>query len=491
MLVNNPKSICVVGGGTAGFVAALILKSRFPNKKIDIIRSSKIGIIGVGEGSTEHWAEFINFIGVNPKEVIKECDATLKSGIMFQNWTADGGDYLHSIQDDYSSKEGMYNLVYAKLIGEGKSSKDLGTKLIWDNLINQWFLKHEDQLPTRQFHFNTNSLNRWLEKTADRFGINIYDDIINDVVLNDKGISSIKSNTRDYNYDFYIDSTGFKRLLIGKLGAKWQSYSKYLKMNSAIVFPTPDTDNYNEWTIARAMDAGWMFRIPTYGRWGNGYIFNDQYTDAEKAKKEVEEYLGHEVDVRNQFSFDPGAIDKPWIDNCVAIGLSGSFVEPLEATSIGTSIQQSFLLMHKLVNYNDKVIKDYNKSVNDILTNIRDFVILHYITDRKDTPFWKDLQGFELPETLKENIEMWKHKMPVREDFSNLSRYILFHEEHHLFVMHGLKLFNTESIRKEFEELPIELKLKADKIVNSTILKDETVPTMTHKEYLRAIRNAK
>ena len=491
MLLKNPKSICIVGGGTAGFVAALILKKRFPNKQIDIIRSSKIGIIGVGEGSTEHWSEFIKFIGVDPAEIVKECDATLKSGIMFQNWRADGGDYLHSIQDDYAYKEGMYNFVYAKLISEGKDSKSLGTKLIWDNLVNQWFLKHPDQIPTRQFHFNTNSLNRWLEKTADKFGVKIYDDIITDVVIDEHGVSTIKSDNREYKYDFYIDSTGFKRLLIGKLGAKWQSYSKYLKMNSAIVFPTSDTDNYNEWTIARAMDAGWMFRIPTYGRWGNGYIYNSDYTDVDSARQEVESYLGHDVEIRNQFTFDPGAIDTPWIDNCVAIGLSGSFVEPLEATSIGTSIQQAFLLMHKLVNYNETVIKDYNKSVNDILTNIRDFVILHYITDKKNTPFWKDLQGFELPDTLKEKIEIWKHKMPVREDFSNLSRYILFHEEHHLFVLHGLNLFNIESIKEEYESLSLDFKLKADRIVRETILKDETVPTLTHKEYLRAIRNAR
>ena len=486
MTCKNPKSICIVGGGTAGFVTALILKKRFPDRKIDLIRSSKIGIIGVGEGSTEHWADFIDFIDVDFKEVISQCDATLKSGIMFQNWADE--DYLHCIHDDYSSTNAMYSLLYGKLIGEGKSSKHLSSKLNWDNEVNAWFLKHKNDFVTRQYHFNTNSLNIWLENKAKEFGIELFDDIIEDITLDENNnISTIKGK-REYKYDFYIDSTGFKRLLIGKLGAKWNSYSEYLKMNSAIVFQTPDTENYNMWTIARAMDSGWMFRIPTWGRWGNGYIFDKNYITPEQAKKEVEDYLGHEIEVRNQFEFDPGAIDTPWVNNCCAVGLSASFVEPLEATSIGTSIQQAFLLMHKLVNYNDVVIKEYNESVNDILTNIRDFVILHYITNKENSQFWKDLKGFKLPDSLKQKLTMWKHKIPVREDFSKVSRYVLFTEQHHIFILNGLSLFDVKSIKEEFEALPITLKIKADEMVRNNIIKDETVPKITHKQYLREIR---
>ena len=130
---------------------------------------------------------------------------------------------------------------------------------------------------------------------------------------------------------------------MSKLGAKWNSYNKYLKMNEAIAFQTEDTDNYNTYTLARAMDYGWMWRIPVYGRWGNGYIFNNEYINAGQAKKEVEKLLGREINVARNIKFDPGSLDRVWIKNCLAVGLSANFVEPLEATSIYFHFQTSLI----------------------------------------------------------------------------------------------------------------------------------------------------
>jgi tryptophan halogenase len=323
-------------------------------------------------------------------------------------------------------------------------------------------------------------------------GIGIIDDEILDVNLdNSGGIDNLVGEYNKYKYDFYVDSTGFKRILISKLGAKWQSYSKFLKANSAISFQTPDTDNYNIWTLAKTMKAGWLFRLPVWGRHGNGYIFNSDYISEEEAKIEVEKYFGHNIEINKTFKFDPGALDKVWIKNCCAIGLSASFVEPMEASSIGTSIQQSFLLMHRLANYDELTIDRYNKSVNTILDNIRDFVALHYITNKKDTEFWKDVAEMPIPDTLADRLEIWKHKLPIGEDFKSQSDYSLFKEHNFTMVLQGLGLFNADSIKKEYNALESSVHIHADKLLTNIRHYEKTMPAVTHKEYIKKIRESK
>lgn len=487
-MVKTPKSIAVVGGGTAGYVSALILKKRFPSINISVISSSKIGIIGVGEGSTEHWKTFLNFIEVDHKEIIRECGSTCKSGIMFQDWTPK--PYLHSIQEEYNHRFGQYPFFYARQISKGSDSTELSSPILWKNQVNRWFLDNLDRCPTNQFHFNTQLLNSWLIKKSREFGISIYDDEISNFDINEQGnITTLYGTKNKYDFDFYIDSTGFKRLLISRLGAKWVSFKKYLKMKSAIVFPTDDEPNYNIWTLSKAMDNGWMFRIPTWGRYGNGYIYDSDYITADSAKQEVDGYFGRDIEVAKSISFDPGCLDKVWINNCMAIGLSSSFVEPLEASSIGTSIQQSFLLMYRLINYDQTVIDTYNKECYNILENIRDFIVLHYMVKKDNSLFWNDIQQLEIPDKLKNRLELWKHRLPSAEDFSSDSRYSLFTEDHYIMVMHGLGMFDTASIKKEFDMCPVDIKIKADEIAKDNDLFRDTIARMTHKEYIAELRN--
>lgn len=486
--MKNVKNIGIVGGGTAGFVAALILKRRFPEMNIDMIVSSKIGIIGVGEGSTEHWKEFTEFIGVDTYTLIKECDSTCKLGIMFDNWT--DKPYFHSVQTEYNQFAGQYPYVYARQIAHNEDPRSMSKGLYWDNKVESWYVGQPDLCPAAQFHFNTNKLNDFLTKLALERGIRIFDDEIVDVNLSEDGeISTLKGNKKEYNYDFYLDCTGFRKMLISKLGAKWNSYGKYLKMKAAIAFPTPDTENYNIYTLARALDYGWMFRLPVWGRGGNGYIYDSDYITKDQAKAEVEAHLGHEIEVGKEFNFDPGGLDRVWIKNCVAIGVSASFIEPMEASSIGTSIQQAFLLMHRIANYDDHSIKVYNKAVTDILENIRDFVALHYVTKKRHNDFWKDVAAMELPDRLQGRLEVWKHKLPMREDFSDTSDYVLFKESHHTLVLQGLGLFDRNSIRREFETVEAPMQDHAHSIVSKLAEYEKTSKTITHKEYIKSIRD--
>ena len=175
------QSIAVVGGGTAGFVAALILKSRYPTLKIDIIKSEKIGIVGVGEGSTEHWNEFMKYIGINHRQIIKHCGATFKTGIMFQNWTSQ--DYLHSTHADFEKKTGQYNFMYGRQISKNLPQKTMTLLNIWENKLDIEFLESATP-PFNQYHFNTKMLNEFLHRVALSKNIDIYDDEITKINFN-------------------------------------------------------------------------------------------------------------------------------------------------------------------------------------------------------------------------------------------------------------------------------------------------------------------
>ena len=479
--------ICILGSGTAGFVTALILKNTYPNYEIDIISSSDVGIIGVGEGSTEHWARFIDYCGIHPHEIVKNCGATFKSGIMFKGWGS--RDYLQGVEGNLVGAHNDTPMAYAKLIGEDCDPIDLVAHTTWNSEVpfNKFIDISPEEMPVTQYHFNTRELNTFLSDKCTQIGISQYDDKITEVVLDKNGVDKLIGSS-EYNYDFYIDCTGFARLLIGKLGAEWQSYGQYLKMKRAIVFPTGDETEYPYWTLAQAMKYGWMFRIPVWGRKGNGYIFDSDYITDEEAKAEVEEYLGHTVDIAKTISFDPGALDKTWIQNVCAIGLSASFVEPLEASSIGTSIQQAFLLASRLHKYNQTTIDRYNEEVNAILENIRDFVLLHYMCDRDDTNFWINARSVELPESLKNNLEIWKNKLPISEDFNNKTSKVLFNEYNHALVLHGLGLFDTESIKQQFQNFPQAVKDYANRSVQNLRDTESNVKTIPHKMMIDLIR---
>jgi len=483
--------IAVVGSGTAGLVSALILKSRFPNYQVDIICSKRIGIIGVGEGSTEHWTNFANFVGLYSGEMIAKTDATMKIGIIFKDWGVP--DYMHSIQDGYNLVwQHKYPMIYGKLVSDGVGSRQMSGEIFWENNIQKWFIEN-NRTPVAQYHFNTFKLNEYLTKVALQKGITIYHDEIKEVTLDDNGIDEIKGDTATYKYDFYADCTGFKKFLISKLGAKWISHKEYLHTNSAIVFQTPDTENYNMWSLAQAMKYGWMFRTPTFGRWGNGYIYDDTFLTPEQAKAEVEEILGHEITIGQHLKFDPGGLDRAWIKNCCALGLSSSFVEPLEASSIGATIQQCFMLITRLVNYNQDAIDKYNESFRDIVENIRDFITLHFICPRRDTEFWRKVANTKLPPSLEQNLNVWRHKLPIEDDFEKISKYVLFKELHYIFILHGLQLFDKDSIKKEYETLPEETKQYTEKVIEdlkNANSKDQS-DILTHKEMLLAIRSYK
>jgi tryptophan halogenase len=443
----------IVGGGTAGLVSALILKKRL-NCDVKIIRSEKIGIIGVGEGSTEHWGQFMEAVDINYQDLIKEAGCTIKLGVYFDSWTKN--PYFHNITEFSQIQAGQHQSGVASMYINDRPQKEITDYHVLDNLIEDI----DGRSPSRQYHFNTVKLNQYLTRLCKERDINIFEDEIVDVKVDSVGITEIQGQKTTYYSDFWIDCTGFSRTLISKLDAVWNSYEQHLKLNHAIAFQTEDTNEYTPYTLAKAMKYGWLWRIPVQGRWGNGYIFDDKYIDSNEAKKEVEELYGHEITVGKDIKFNPGALKDPWIKNCMAVGLSANFVEPLEATSIGTSINQMFLFLHYWIpNYHNDDIKEFNYKMECIMNNVRDFVYLHYLVDRNDTTFWKDLKD---------------------------TNYCLFKEHNFASVLYGIEFYDKQQVKIEFEKFSEEVRDEIERSVKNhsfyyKVRKDNYTP---HKEWL-------
>jgi tryptophan halogenase len=474
------KKICIVGAGTAGLVSALILKTRFPSWKIDVIYSDKIGIVGVGEGSTEHWEEFMNFVGITHEQLFKEVDSTCKSGIMFKGWGSK--DYIQNISAPLNMRVGKYPAVYAKLISDGVEPKELQNVNNWDSMVDE-----EVVCPTRQFHFNTFKLHDFLMRQCEQRGIGLIEDEIGEVACRgQQEITWVKGRETTYEYDFYIDSTGFRKELISRLGAEWVSYEDYLHVNSAIMFPL-ENEEYNMWTTAQAMKYGWMFTIPVWGRTGNGYIYDGDYITKEQAIQEVEQFLGRKVEVAKELKFTPGRLDKFWIGNCLSVGLSSSFVEPLEASSIGSTIQQIFMFVNDIAgDYNQSVIDRYNDQYSRVMDNIRDFIVLHYLCDRNDTEFWEKVKT-TIPDSLQKKLDIFKRRLPLPSDFDDTD-YALFNNEHYIMVMNGCSMFDIDKVKQEYSSYE-SFDNAVKEVISGQRMYEKDCSKITHKQYLEMQRN--
>lgn len=450
------NSLCILGGGTSGLVSALILRKGWPDLKITIIESSKLGIIGVGEGSTEHWKNFIQHVDITVLDLIRETGATFKMGIKFTNWHGDNTHYFHSLSEQWGgiSRTNGVPFTFAKQISENV-----------DPLETAWHLskssRHIEPLHDilSQYHFDTYKLNKFLHKKCIERNIKIIDTEVIDVILDHEGYvkSLLDCNNKKHSYDFYIDCSGFQRVIGSKLGTKWVDRSEQLPMNSAIAFPTGYIEEIPSYTESTALSSGWCWRIPTQERFGNGYVFCNDFINETQAYDEVQRYyssigINDSIEIGRTFKFKAGYVDKFWIKNCVMVGLSGVFVEPLEASSIGTTIQQMFILVASLFYYdrtNNNTANRYNTHMIEISENIIDFIQLHYFTQREDTDFWKWCKhNIKLTDFNSENLEHFKN------DFVNAQYFgtpmVLFSQLNWIQVMHGLRLFNIERLKEKY-----------------------------------------
>ena len=440
--------IIVVGGGNAGYVSALILHASFPKKNIKIIQSEDIGIIGVGESSSEHFADFCRYCNIPILTLVLNAKATFKNGVYFEGWSDE--DYLHNINVFNCAKASGNHFPYLhKVVAEGRPNFEMNPKGSVDNQVPLNFFNSLDHSPTHQFHFDTQALNGFLKRICEERNIEIIEDDIESVdIHSESGDITTINGRQKYYADFFIDCSGFSRLLLNRaLDVKWKSYSEYLPLDSAIAFATEEMEEYNIYTKSTARDYGWSWQIPTQGRTGNGYVFCEKFINETQAHEEMERAYGKKLDIAKTFKFDPGRMEKAWYKNCYAVGLSQSFVEPLEATAIGSVIQQMYAFVHYLPSNS---IDECNQVVNDIFDNIFNYVQAHYLVKKEDTPFWKDVKNnLKITPTLKPLLKIWKTRFPQSDDCD--CKFGLFSAVNYIPILYGLNWFDIDMVAKEYD----------------------------------------
>lgn len=483
--------VCIVGSGTAGLISALFLKKAFPLFEITIVSSSDIGIVGVGEGSTEHWKDMMRTVQIPLNDMLINTSATHKYGIRFEGWSNKFPDYFHSVSgDEELYAYGLYP-TYMGFMERGKLLTNQTTTIgLWHDKIRRNNL-HEN---TNQYHFDTFKLNKYFTKLCFERSIKMIDGIVSQVNLDPETGCIDHLITEDnirIDTDFVIDASGFKRAILSHVAKpEWISFSPYLLGDSAIAFPTESdpSGKIKSYTRARAASSGWVWEIPTQERRGNGYVYSSNHITEDQVIKEIEDMTGYKAPSSyRKFHFDPGYLKNSWVKNCCAIGLSSSFVEPIEATSIGSTIQQVKLLIPSLSAYtkqSSKMQEHYNKTFGIMMDNILTMVRLHYMTDIKTSQFWIDALNMKVNDSLQELLDLWSERAPSRYDVPNNAGQ-MFLTAHLMHVAQGQNLINQQSCGLSIDRFMLRSEVNEDMSKRQNSRHDHEL--VDHAEALREL----
>ncbi|MDC3022238.1 tryptophan 7-halogenase [Pelagibacteraceae bacterium] len=464
------KNVTILGAGTAGWISAYILSDFFyTNKqdvKVTIVDPSSIPIIGVGEGTTGIFYDFLKRYNLDELDFLRETKATLKFGIVHKDWKELNHQYYGPIDDPHllASKKDPedfeYLNVYAVAAGRSVADVHLHTKLMETNKVPFNLENSRPDLKSPFFyayHFDNHLVGNYLRKRSKN--IEILDEVYTHASLNENGeIEKLHFESgKEIETDLVLDCTGFRKLLINKLyNVGWKSYQKNLPVNRALPFFLKlNEKNISNYTLAWAQKNGWMWQIPTQERIGAGYVYCDDFTSPEEAKIEIEKVLGHEIEPRNDIKFTSGRIEKSWVKNCIAIGLASGFLEPLEATSIHSTLIQMILfatdyLKEEMDFNNEKIMDEFNDRVGRQFDDFMIFLNTHYVSNRDDSDFWKYIKNECIHEDTLSLINKWKNQLPRMSDFE-LYLSGLPHVQSQLYypVLDGLGLLQKDVAREE------------------------------------------
>jgi tryptophan halogenase len=470
MELNKSKNIIVLGGGTAGYFTALYLRKNFPNFSITLIESKEIGIIGVGEATTPNVIDFLYSININPIHLIKNINGTIKNGISFENWNGDNKKYFHG----FLPKNQLNQFSLPPIFGYDCYTYYLKTliknKLNFNEYTYAAALSYKNKIDLNNLsyalHFDANALADYLRPISLERKIKIIDGKLKEIQVDNKDFitSVILEDNDKIDCDFIFDCTGFSKILIGKhFKQKWISYKKNLPINKAILFPREYKKNESifPYTKSIALENGWMFQIPLQHRIGRGYLFDDNYINEEIAIKEVEKLLNEKIEVKKIIKFEAGRFENVWVKNCMAIGLSSSFIEPLESTSIFLTVAQLTTLNHffdDLFNDNQKSKNLFNEIMGKNMDDTLGFVYLHYITNRNDSNFWKNFHKNEIPESFKENLNLIKENNLRFFNIKDGRQTAAFPLSSYLEVSNGIDIFKKDVNLDNYENLQPNLK---------------------------------
>lgn len=363
------KKIVVIGGGTAGWLTALVVNKFWNDTEVTLVESSKIGILGAGEGGTPNFGRILSLLDINQKEFFNKTKSTIKGGLELYNWT------------------GQHELMRHLFHGEEP------------NYFSQQYA----------YHFDSKLVSIYFKEIGINRGIKVIDGEVVNVEVSGNDIQSLTlENGNILNLDFVFDCSGFARIIIdGVYNEEWVDYSKYLLTNKVFGFFIPTSNdvefNTKTYTEVIAMKSGWIFKIPLQHRWGCGYVFDSNHASDSEIESEIRSTISNNILPQKIFKFKPGTHKRSWIGNSITIGLSYGFIEPLEATSLMSTIMQLKRLID--TNFNVEYRDRYNTWCYDINEQNLNFIRYHYLCERNDTPFWKACTTMPLPPKLKKILD--------------------------------------------------------------------------------------
>jgi tryptophan halogenase len=435
------RKVVIVGGGTAGWMCAAALANMIGRDRVAVtlIESDEIGVVGVGEATVPSLLTFNKLLGIDENDFVAKTQATFKLGIEFVDWNRVGERYLHPFgAHGRDTPEFKFLQLWLRLRASGVDGADpagpigdyslcaLAAKLgrfarpVGDPASPLSTLRYA-------FHFDAALYARYLRAFAHARGVERLEGLIVSVAqrARDGFIESVTlKDGRVVEGDLFVDCSGFHGLLIEKkLKAGYEDWSRYLPCDRAVAVPCALSGPPTPYTRATADEAGWRWRIPLQHRMGNGYVYCSDYLSDDEAKARLMSKLeGRPLAEPRLIRFKCGHRARLWVKNCVAIGLSGGFIEPLESTSIHliqTGISR-LMIMFPDKTFAQADIDEFNQSSVREYEHVRDFIILHYkATERDDTPFWRRCRDTEIPETL-------RHRMAL---FASMGRLFRQHEQ--------------------------------------------------------------
>jgi tryptophan halogenase len=426
--------IVIVGGGTAGWITAAFLKKNTNYSDITLIESPNIPIIGAGEGSTGTLPHFIKEKwpdnSITEIDFLSKTKGTLKLGINLKNWKGDGTQIYSPFDSSTTSTSHIDSALYGSCLKYNRADYSSLHSWLMDNKLTTFrneYGRIKPGLDNHSYHFDGVEVGKFFKKWCTDRGVKlIVSDVIDTVFNENEELKNVKLDTGEIvDSDLWFDCSGFSRTLMSKTKNKWVSYKDYLPCNSAIPFSTPIHPKEVKFeTLAEAMNSGWMWKIPLQYRHGCGYVYCDSFQTYEQSLNELNKKLGSKIEPIKHIKFESGRYDKVWYKNIVAIGLSSHFLEPLQATSIHIALVS---LTHLLTNYvkgntlhyNCDYV-NYNNTISDVIDDYKDFIQMHYLTGREDTPFWKFVTNeMKITDKNLELIEASKYRILTRLDIKN------------------------------------------------------------------------
>jgi tryptophan halogenase len=429
---SEVKRVVIAGGGTAGWLAAAALSHQL-GKVLDItlIESDEIGTIGVGEATIPPIRVFHKLLQIDEQEFMRATAATFKLGISFENWSLRGHRYIHSF-----GRNGQPTWM-CEFHNFWLRSQELGVQSELGDYCFELqaakagkFALARDAEINYAYHFDAGQYAKFLRRFAEARGMRRVEGKIAEVKQNgESGFieALVLQSGQLIEGDLFIDCTGFRGLMIEQtLKSGYEDWSHWLPCDSAAAVQTELTGAAQPVTRAVAHDAGWRWCIPLQHRVGNGLVFSSRFLSDEDAKQQLVAALdGAPLTAPRVLKFQTGRRRQVWNKNCIAMGLSSGFIEPLESTSIHLMMVAVTRLIHLFPfgGITQPVVDQYNEAARVEMEKTRDFVVLHYhATQRDDSAFWRHCRDMSIPDSLAHRIELFRQTAYAFQGDSELFR---------------------------------------------------------------------